>query len=477
MEFYTASSLQSISFSIIIPSVVLITDNWDDYHYKTLFKLYYIDEKKTINEIGYVKILQNEIFKTVLPNNFQNLSSEYCSLGQNIEYYKALKTLGSNTAFNICRSLNDVVLNKKIYDDFVSNAGFRNSLIRFSEAEKALKEGAQFFNQIVIEKNFSFRFVFCLPKANKAHEFNFEFEKNTHLPNRINAIIGKNGTGKTQILAKIAALASGYSNQQEKVKQFFYPERPSFSKIIAISYSVFDEFDRPKEKERTFSYKYCGIRDDKNQIISLKTLRENFEKNLSILKNKKRYDIWRNVLDEIIEAEHRNALESLINQEDVTLSSGQNLIIMIMTEVIVNIEDESLLLFDEPEAHLHPNALSNLIRMFNKLLDEFHSYAIITTHSPIIIQEIPSRYVNVVERLNNTPVVRKLHLESFGENLSTITNEVFEVRDNESNYKAWFEKMSKTMTYEDISNVFDNQLSYNAKIFLNVIFKNKKDNL
>ena len=52
------------------------------------------------------------------------------------------------------------------------------------------------------------------------------------------------------------------------------------------------------------------------------------------------------------------------------------------------------LLFDEPELHLHQNATANTMRMFYRLLEEFNSYAIIATHSPLIIQEIPSNILD-----------------------------------------------------------------------------------
>lgn len=57
-------------------------------------------------------------------------------------------------------------------------------------------------------------------------------------------------------------------------------------------------------------------------------------------------------------------------------SSGQQILICTITELIANIENESIILFDEPEIHLHPNAIANMVRMFYRLLDEFNSYAI-----------------------------------------------------------------------------------------------------
>ncbi|PHC48199.1 ATP-dependent nuclease [Bacillus toyonensis] len=472
MDFYVTHfyyNLERIAKSF--PCVVLSEDKWNDDGFQTLFKLNYFDEDKKQFKIGEVKILHENNKVTSLPRKFHVLGPEYCSLGQDISYYENLKELGNEVAYEIFKSLHDVAMNKNIHDRFAMYEGFHSSLIRFSQAEKALREGSKFFNDHEIERVFDFKFTYKLSKANKSHELSFNFEEDKHLPFRINAIIGKNGTGKTEMLAKIAALVSGFEKSKKKT---FLPSRPSFSKVIAISYSVFDEFERPKETDRTFSYKYCGIRDDKNKVISPGAIKQKIRKYLDSIKEKGRIDVWKKVLDEIFEIEHRNILTDLLEGKDISLSSGQNLILMTMTEVIANIENESLLLFDEPETHLHPNALSNLIRMFNTLLMEFNSFAILSTHSPIIIREIPSKYINVVERINNTPKVRKLHIESFGENLTTITNEVFDVRNTESNYKDWFKMMvEKKMSYDEILSIFNNNLSYNAMTYLNTLFKDE----
>jgi predicted ATP-dependent endonuclease of OLD family len=54
------------------------------------------------------------------------------------------------------------------------------------------------------------------------------------------------------------------------------------------------------------------------------------------------------------------------------------------------------LLFDEPETHLHPSIIFKLINTLNKLLDDYDSYLIIATHSPIVIQQIPSKKVMIL---------------------------------------------------------------------------------
>lgn len=124
------------------------------------------------------------------------------------------------------------------------------------------------------------------------------------------------------------------------------------------------------------------------------------------------------------------------------------------------------LLFDEPELHLHPNATANTMRMFYRLLEEFNSYAIIATHSPLIIQEIPSKYIRSLARVNNVLTIHTPDNECFGENVTKITDDIFDVRSTESNYKSILRKLIQKMEYEDILELFNGKLSFNAMIYL-----------
>lgn len=145
----------------------------------------------------------------------------------------------------------------------------------------------------------------------------------------------------------------------------------------------------------------------------------------------------------------------------------------IFTQVIMSITEDSLLLIDEPEIHLHPNAISNFMRMLNKLLEKFNSFAIISTHSPIVLQEIPSRYVRVFD--NNEFYDTELWDECFGENISKIIANVFNVRPDESNYKSFFlDKKEEGFTKEAVEELFDDNLSMNAELYLNLLYKGEE---
>ena len=85
------------------------------------------------------------------------------------------------------------------------------------------------------------------------------------------------------------------------------------------------------------------------------------------------------------------------------LSSGHKVVLKIVTELTAYMGDDkpTLVLIDEPETHLHPPLLAALLKSVRACLDQFDGYAILATHSPVVLQETPSRYVNVLRRMGD----------------------------------------------------------------------------
>jgi hypothetical protein len=81
--------------------------------------------------------------------------------------------------------------------------------------------------------------------------------------------------------------------------------------------------------------------------------------------------------------------------------------------------------------------------------------------------------VRVLDREGATPRIRKLGIESFGENLSTIATDIFQTDRELSNFQERLEEMTDEYTYEEILELFDNKLSLNAKIFLKTQYQAK----
>ena len=149
------------------------------------------------------------------------------------------------------------------------------------------------------------------------------------------------------------------------------------------------------------------------------------------------------------------------------LSSGQKIVLSILANIFEHLKKNSLLIIDEPETHLHPSLIAAFMHSIRLMLEKFESYAIIATHSPVILQETPSKFVQILEGSNIRPKVGHLRNESFGEEISTLTEDVFKVSFEESNfYKTLNELSSKGYKTKEIDEIFEKRLGMTARSFL-----------
>ena len=470
-------------------TIVIYDDNWNDYGYRTTFHVVYCDQNRKVHKIGSLKIYNYDLdekrttnyynsVSSLLPAKIGRLDDKFCSLGQNLSYYKNLKTHFPESYIQILKRLNDIAVQPALKERFINEHGVQTSLLRESSAEKAINEASYLLETDSLEqKDMSFSYCVTVPYSDIPVELAFNFSKDENLPYRINILIGKNGTGKTQILSQLANSLSGITDIQEDRHSKFIGDRPPVDKVISISYSAFDSFKkRPIGEDSYFtnSYAYCGIQSE-NGTLSIEQLNRKFEESFRLLREKGREEAWSSIMSEVMEAEHANLIEEVVNGNfhSISLSSGQHVLICLITEALATIEKESLILFDEPEIHLHPNAIANTMRMLYKLLAEFDSYAVFATHSPLIVQETPTQYIQILDRIDDVLSVRRPAMECFGENITSITNEIFDVCSTESNYKTVLSALANKLSYDDICELFDNNLSLNAMIFLKNCYRNK----
>jgi len=465
------------------PSFVLsFNDGWNDYSIKSTFTLFYYDEAGTCNQVGDTKIIYKQELDTsqFIDDEFFILNDDFCSLGQSDGYYFNLKNYLKVDFESILFALKDAAFFPDIHDQFDNNIHFNSSLIRNDSSERRLREIKYKLFDFDLTNLYKFKYTFKPVFSPDSIDINFEFDNNKDIPNRIYAIIGKNGTGKTQLITSLPIKIS------EKDDNSFIPRAPLFSKVIAVSYSSFDNFPIPR-KTSSFNYVYCGLRNEKEELRSDRSLVLRFHNSWKKIQGLSRTDHWRQILLNFIDEDFLNefilekkdyfSIEKIydvnvegFNKVKNRLSSGQSSILYIITEIIANIRYDSLLLYDEPETHLHPNAISQLVNTIYDLVNKFESYCIIATHSPLIIGELFSKNVYVIEREGNTPSIRKIGIESFGENAATLTEEVFGNKEIPKQYKKIIlELVASGKTYDDIVNLleFDQvALGFNARLFI-----------
>ncbi len=273
------------------------------------------------------------------------------------------------------------------------------------------------------------------------------------LPNRTILLIGRNGTGKTRALSSLASTVMPPQVFTEETRKGMpkasIDPPPDISRVITISYNAFDEFPLPSEPARAprltgvsyrsrASYKYCGLRTA-GGTINADEIGRMLGEALQPVVESEREDVLHRVLSTLLGPARAAALSS--GDDDVrdeavrALSAGQRLVAAIFSNIIGFIEEGSLLLIDEPETNLHPGLLTTVIAALNQTLREFDSYAVVATHSPILLQQTPSRYVRVFTRDGtDRPMIRTPDFESFGEDLGELTRRVLGLADPETDF-------------------------------------------
>jgi len=124
-----------------LPCIVILVDSWDDYDYKTLYHLCLFKKNGEQIVLGDVKILQRDVLSTALPTEFNELTGDFFSLGQDEEYYQNMRTHLPKTHQKVLGALNDVVVKPQLLEEIETTSGFRNSLIRFNDAKISLRDG------------------------------------------------------------------------------------------------------------------------------------------------------------------------------------------------------------------------------------------------------------------------------------------------------------------------------------------------
>ncbi len=151
-----------------------------------------------------------------------------------------------------------------------------------------------------------------------------------------------------------------------------------------------------------------------------------------------------------------------------TLSSGHKVVLKIMTEITAHIDGNapSLVLVDEPETHLHPPLLAALLRSLRLCLARFDGYAVVATHSPVVLQETPSRHVRVIRRMDDSTTAARPVIETFGESIGLITEDVFNLDDGATGWHEALRLLADEHDLESIEVLLGGRLGFAARSYL-----------
>lgn len=466
--------------------------------------------------------------KKLIPTEiFDKLPDDFFSLGQHIEYYKKINEVFGDKSIEYYDGLNDLAYD---YERFKSLYDEAESCLRSSLMRNLYVSIVEQFNRItrgqaeLTKYSFMFRY--------NEEQIGLNVNPNSLPPTNIHILIGRNGVGKTWLLHNIVCklldncgvnITELEKSSKYTISDSFSIECPqnSFAGIIGLSFSVFDDalsIDIKDKDQRLIDefrkkYKYIGSisksqRDGKRKIKSVDDLSNEFMgalREISRSRNKREtyLETCRNLntdpmfhengfitlLESYFENNRRNNTHLAEDYERTTdvkkfnekvkkyferLSSGHMIIILSLTLLSESIYEKTIVLIDEPETHLHPPLLSTYIRTLSFLLLKKNAVAIIATHSPIVLQEVPKDCVNRIERIGLNMRFDKITLESFATSTDSLTREVFGLEVVKTGFYQLIEKELES-TFDESFEKFDQKVGFLGQVLMQSLINKKED--
>ena len=439
--------------------------------------------------------------------NFSELPEDFVSLTTSIDVFKGLNKYLSQKDRLLFIEQMHLILNEesKYYKLVHEDDCFETSLLRDTTMNNySLKKGTS----LLMDKTTYYNLQLQAIKINFANvdestDLNFsclpKFQSN-NIPNGVITFIGKNGSGKSTSIYNLAKLLYAYPDQRFRLKEKIGAIKPNdigINKLFLLSYSPFDNFVLPGIggedyrvileglKNNDGRFVFCGIRDVKKEFESIlenpqkdtyeklfedirldatslkpiNVLADEFVQAMSTLEyNTERNKIWDNIekmshgkfpeiqelMDELFILDNEERKEQFLR-----LSTGYKYFFHSLAHIIAYIEEDSIVLFDEPENHIHPPMLSFMISSLRNILSKYQSVMLIATHSPVIVQETFSKNVFVVRRFEDKTVMSHPQIETYGANISEITSEVFDLTTDITKYYEAFESLYDKLDGEE----------------------------
>lgn len=454
--------------------VFLSPGKWDDFSFKTSFNVALVDFAGNLIDLGTTKIGRvgqaKGWTKAELPEEFSVLPEGFFSLGQDVHYYKMVHVdLDSETRNALLVGMRDVVHDESILESALGEKVFIESLTRDVGLTTARNQFRRVLEGRAELTNFDFAYFQAAGEKSAPVKLDFRVVAGAMPSTNVHVLIGRNGVGKTTILNNmIRALMGQVEEIDESARGFLGGEVASnrtqlapnyFSSVIAVSFSAFDPFLPPEDRadrSKGPAFFYVGmknIRSGKSGVAQLppKTsgdLVSDFAASFkSCLSQPAKKERWHRAISRL-ESDSNFAemnLVDLLNLENgeatraaaslaSRMSSGHAIVLLTITKLVNTVEEKSLVLLDEPESHLHPPLLSAFTRALAELLHDRNGVAIVATHSPVVLQEVPRSCVWKLTRTRAQGRADRPERETFGENVGVLTREVFGLEVSKSGF-------------------------------------------
>lgn len=492
--------------------VLLVVDRWNDWFiWVTQFHVIVVKADGTRVSVGDVKIAfagmtrDAPIASTFLPITFSHLEAPWFSIGQNENYYETLNDLGDEFRDAFLFNLRDVAWDLALLDENAGEEVLRKSLLRDIDLERVRRRFHALATGNLALTNFAFKFR--LPPDARMEgppvELTFQVVPDSLPPSNVHVIIGRNGVGKTRCFDHLSRTFLGLRTREGNSPGALEPlgdlaqligESHGFAGLVTVSFSPFDEYGPLVVPAANLSVKYSYIglireaaeavenrgTDDQNPgtltIKGRSELTKDFLKSLEACRigaRRKRLVTAFEILeaDPLFEEANPGAVlddasegwEARARIWFRRLSSGHSVVLLTIMRLVELVEEKSLVLIDEPEGHLHPPLLSAFIRALSGLLINRNGVAIIATHSPVVLQEVPKSCAWVLNRSGLSARADRPDLETFGENAGVLTREVFGLEVVQTGFHRMISDAVLAGGYDGAMGQFGNRLGGEAR--------------
>lgn len=476
----------------------LVRDNWNDwFQFQTQFWLVVFDGNGERHEPGLVKIGQYGMPRgepsPKLEDSFNSLSAQFFSLGQDENYYETLNALSPALKERILRGLRDVAFDIPRFDRAIKESVTERSLLRDISVETVRGR----FHRLAIGDSSLSRYAFSyeLPSLGGGLErrtsLHFSVTPDSVPPTNVHVIIGRNGVGKTTCLNGMAeSLTTSDSTTPHGHFDYGSDSSPGdgFTGVVSVSFSAFDPFApivRHGTPARRLRHNYVGLKrlgkdsgpfDERPKTPA--ELGAEFVDSARLCAAGPRSYRWDRAL-ETLEADPlfaETGIRLLVRvPKDVawakrastlfeSLSSGHKIVLLTLTKLVELVDERTLVLIDEPEAHLHPPLLAAFVRALSTLLTARNGVAVLATHSPVVLQEVPKSCAWLLRRNGAIVLADRPSIETFGENVGILTREAFGLEVTKSGYHRLIAHEVLThSTYPEMLRRFQEQLGAEAR--------------
>lgn len=495
-----------------VSTAYLDANDWDDFGFKSTFYLVVYDNNGKQHDIGGVKVgyagQESGWTQEKLPKEFTVLDKVFFSLGQSDEYYQNLYSLDEELRGCILNSLNDVVHDHTAYDLAINEKVMKESLLRDVSIASIKGQFKRLLDGGKLRTEFDFSYSLPQGKRTAGLDLDFYVDPESNPPSNIHVLIGRNGVGKTHLLHKMVKALVDNDTTQEGDGYFSVvtgrkesTEREDlqemFAGVVSVAFSAFDPFEPiPERQDKTegLNYAYVGLKqestteDGEHIPMSRPMLNKEFS---HCLNNIRRFGYQNRLVEAVRDLEtdslfkdialadvvlsSTNDLEEKTKKIFAKLSSGHAIVLLTIAKLVEKTEEKTLVLLDEPESHLHPPLLSAFIRTLSELLSHRNAVAIIATHSPVVLQEVPKSCVWKLRRSGLSAVAERPETETFGENVGVLTREAFGLEVTDSGFHQMLKKEAESAdTYKQALRSFSGQLGAEARGVLRGLFLDKE---